>query len=119
MISFLLPFLLIALSIACWLFVVVKRGTEFKKLVASGVETLATITVKTTVRMGKKRRPALTYEFTDPTGTAHKRRVFVTNAVYERFQEGGAVPVVYLPEKASVNALKWDVEDAKGALTKI
>jgi hypothetical protein len=44
--------------------------------------------------------------------------VYVTDSIYSRFEEGGAVSVVYLPEKPSVNALKSDVDDAKGALAK-
>lgn len=118
MLSFFLTFALIALCIGAWLALVVRRGMEFKNLVSSGVQTQAAVTAKTMVRMGKKRRPALTYEFTDPRGTIQKRRVFVTDSVFANFQEGGAVPVVYLPDKPSVNALKSDVDDAKSALAK-
>lgn len=118
MLSFLITFGLIGLSIGLWIFFVAKRGFEFKKLCESGLETKATIVTKTSVRVGKKRRPALTYEFNDPMGTTQRRRVYVTQAVYDLSQEGASTAVVYLPEKPSVNALKSDVDAARRALAK-
>jgi hypothetical protein len=100
----------VILVLVLWVLLVVKRGKEFKQLIASGVETPALVVERRTFNRKSGRSRALTYEFTDPTGTTRRRRAFVTSKVFEASPEGTAVTVVYLPEKPSVSALKGDVE---------
>ena len=100
----------VILVLVLWVLLVMKRGKEFKQLIDSGVETPALVVKRRTFNRKGGRNRALTYEFTDPTGTTQRRRAFVTAKVFEASPEGTAVMIVYLPEKPSVSALKGDVE---------
>jgi len=117
MISFLAAFLPPVFFLVLWVLIIRKRGLEFRYLVQSGIETLAAVVKKLRLRSGG-RRTALVYEFADPKGAAHRRRVFVTREVYDSVQEGSPVAVMYLAKKPSVNALKSDVEQARKALVR-
>lgn len=99
--------------------VVLKRGTELRKLAENGVRTEATVekTWKFTGSTGMATR-RMRYRFTASNGKEYKRTVTLTTGESEKLTEGTQTTVIYLADNPKVSSLANLVEQAKQALKK-
>jgi hypothetical protein len=115
-IGLLVPVLLVGAMIV----LVVKRGLQFRELCEHGVETTAQVVGKRSVKAGSStsRRQKLVYRYTDSAGMTHEHTSVVTWDVYNRYDEGSEIEVVYSAKNPAVSAPKYLVDQARGALRK-
>ena len=108
----------IAIFLVAVVVVVLKRGTELRKLVDHGTSTEATVEKiwKFTGSTGRATH-RMRYYFT-VNGQQYKRTVTLTTGECEKFTEGVQVPVIYLVDNPRVSAMANQVELAKKALGK-
>jgi len=111
-----LIFIAIFLTVVAWfIYTLIKRGLDLKKLAAEGTTTTGKIVAKEYRKVGKGRRsPILTYEFQDAFGALHRRTIHVATSVYEAHQPGGPIAVVYLPDRPQTNAARYMVDQIRG-----
>lgn len=111
-----LIFLAVFLTVVAWfIYSLVRRGLDLKKLAAEGTTATGKIVAKEYRKVGKRRRsPILTYEFQDAFGALHRRTIHVATTVYEAHQPGGPIAVVYLPDRPQTNAARYMVDQIRG-----
>ncbi|HEX5033002.1 MAG TPA: DUF3592 domain-containing protein [bacterium] len=114
--DFLIFFGFMLLVLAAGAVFVVRRGLEMKKLAREGQPARARIVRKEKVRRKGSDSSALTYEFQDSFGDTHRRRIHVVGSVFDSYQEGDNLEIVYLLDKPQVNGAKYMVEMVKKAL---
>ncbi len=104
-----LPALLIMLAIIAALF---WRGRQFGGLARHGVPVTGTVVRK--MRQGGAQRVAFTYR--GPDGQDYRRAASIALGKWVELEEGGAIPIICLPDRPGTSAPAWLVEDARRAL---
>lgn len=109
----------IAIFIVATVVIVIKRGTELRKLAENGTQAVATVeeTWKFTGSTGRAIH-RMRYHFTASDGQKYKRTVTLTTDECEKLTEGVQVPVIYLADNPKVSAMATMVELARKALDK-
>lgn len=109
---FLLIALLIVIAVGVGLLrTAVRWGHELKELEQHGVETTGTVLRKISYHTrGGGRSRYIRYGYTDQFGKQHSRKTIVLGDAWERYQEGGAIPVVYSQRTPRVSAAKYVYE---------
>lgn len=99
-------------------FVVVRRGFQMKDLANKGVVAQGKVIrkFKRTSTGGRASHAYLRYEFFTPDGQRFERSIAVGEEVFKAHEEGGAIDVVYVPEKPTVNGAKYMVNLSREAL---
>ena len=120
MIEILIALLVPVLIVGGIVFLAAKRGLQMKELCEHGVEVTAQVLEKRSVRNSNSssRQQKLVYRYTDSTGTIHEHTSVMPGAVYESYDEGGDIAVVYSAKRPSVSAPKYLVDQARAALGK-
>jgi hypothetical protein len=94
------------------LFVVVRRGLEWRELVEEGVDATAVVV--------RKRRYSrtfqLAYEYVDPDGVRHSHHSMVVWDVFNRYEVGDEIPIVYARRRPRVSAPRYLVDASREAL---
>lgn len=89
----------------------VRWGHELKELEQHGVETTGTVVRKISYHTrGGGRSRYIRYAYTDQFGKQHSRKTIVLGDAWERFEEGGAIPVIYSQRAPRVSAAKYVYE---------
>jgi|YNPMSStandDraft_2_1061718.scaffolds.fasta_scaffold11936_2 hypothetical protein len=94
-------------------YLVIRRGSEMRRLATEGVETTGTVVEKYYRRRRGGRR--IRYEYCDTSGQKHQGRAGVSWEYYEAVKVGDPVKVVYLPQRPSVSALWAQVDSVRRA----
>jgi hypothetical protein len=107
----------ITLIVAIIIFAI-HRGLQMKNLAHRGVLIEAKVIKKfrKTSGRGAKSSPCLKYDFLAPTGQRIERTIAVAEGIYEQYEEGAKIDVVYLPDKPQVNGAKYMVNLSREAL---
>jgi hypothetical protein len=108
-----------AAIIAAVIFMIVRRGLQMKDLAHKGVVAEGTVIRK--FRRGNATQVQtsaayLRYEFKAPDGKRFERSVAVSEEVFETFEEGSKIDVVYVEGKPQVNGAKYMVNLSREAL---
>ncbi len=107
-----------AAIIAAVIFIIVRRGFQMKDLAHNGVVAQGTVIKK--FRRGSGSRPQahayLRYEFLAPTGKRLERSIAVGEEVFEQYEVGSKIDIVYVRNKPEVNAAKYMVNLSREAL---
>ena len=69
-----------------------------------------------TTTQGKTSAAYLRYEFATPSGEMLERSIAVAEKIFEEYEEGDSIDVVYVPGKPSVNGAKYMVNLSREAL---
>jgi len=92
-------------------YLVIRRGSEMRRLATEGVETTGTVVEKYyRRRRGGRRIRRIRYEYCDASGQKHQGWAGVSWEYYEAVKVGDPVKVVYLPQQPSVSALWAQVD---------
>ena len=107
--------LLIAIAVGLGLLRTAARWSrELAELEQHGVETTGTVLRKITYHTrGGGRSRYIRYTYTDQFGKQHSRKTIVLGDAWERYQEGGEIPVVYSQRAPRVSAAK-DLYESMG-----
>lgn len=98
----------------------IRRGLQMHRLCAKGVAVTGQVIGKRSVRGGAtiSRRQKLVYRYRDAAGASHEHTSVVPWEVYERYDDGDAIEVVYLPASPAVSAPRYLVDQSRKALGK-
>lgn len=92
--------------------VAVRWGREFMELQQYGVATTGIVVDKKSESRRGARSSYIRYEYTDPFGRKHRRKVLVTPDAWESHQEGGPIEVIYSQRTPKISAPKYLIEVA-------
>lgn len=111
-----LPLLVPVVLIGAVLLKVARRARDFQKLLEDGVATRGTITRKFrfgTTAHQRRRTQYLEYRYQDSRGDTHTQRSNVPSSVWDTYEEGGSIEVVYSESHPAVSAPRYLVDLAK------
>lgn len=100
------------------IFMIVRRGFQMKDLAHKGVVAQGTVIKK--FRRGSASRPQshayLRYEFLAPTGKRLERSIAVGEEIFDQYEVGSKIDIVYVKDKPEVNGAKYMVNLSREAL---
>ena len=107
-----------AAIIAAIIFTIVRRGFQMKDLANKGVVAQATVIKKfrRSSTSGGQGSGYLRYEFLAPNGKRLERTITVDEDVYNQYEQGLKIDVVYVEGKPQVNGAKYMVNLSREAL---
>jgi hypothetical protein len=110
-------FIIVTLIFSTFIYIIIQRALEVKKLAESGVPINGRIVNK--IKTGKGRRSKfIRYEYTTPRGQLLSRSSAVTDSVWSQYNEGDPIELVYLENSPKVCGPKYMIDQAKEALIK-
>jgi hypothetical protein len=92
--------------------VAARWGRELLELQQHGVETTGVVIDKVRYRQRGAESRYLRYEYVDPFGRAHRRKVLVTAEAWDTHERGGAIAVIYSARRPRVSAPKYLIDVA-------
>lgn len=104
---------LLPLLVVYTIYRIVRRGFEVKVLLERGVEGRARVVRKLTFSAPNPAWHRVIYTFEGPDGGTYKNRSMFDRDAFEALSEGDEIPILYLPDRASVNAPKWLIERSR------
>ena len=113
-----MTYLVGALIIGAIIFFAAKRGFQMKDLCHKGVLVEGKV-IKKFRQQGKggsMASPCLRYEFHSAAGQRIENKITVAEEIWETFEEGSPIDIVYLEDKPAVNAAKYMVNLSREAL---
>ena len=107
--------LAIVLAVGCFL---VWRGLQFRQLALHGVVAEAVISKKARLAAGADHVGAgrISYAFRAADGREYHRSSTISEAKWAELSNGQTIEIVYLPNRPSISAPAWLVDDARTAL---
>lgn len=123
--SSILPILIALVAViaipAAIIYFIVRRGFQMRDLCNEGVKTTGSVTNKRYVRVqsGDRRKvEKLSYQYTDSAGQTHSHTSVVSQAVYDQYEDGQPIQIVYSSKNPQVSAPLYLVEQCRQALAK-
>ena len=113
-----MSYLIGALIIAAIIFFAAKRGFQMKDLCHKGVLVEGKV-IKKFRQQGKggaMASPCLRYEFYSAGGQRIENKMTVGEDIWDAFEEGSSIDIVYLEDKPGVNGAKYMVNLSREAL---
>lgn len=105
------------LIITFMILTVVRRGYQMRDLVAHGLPVTGKVLRKMGFDNGKgPRKRFLRYEFSI-AGHSYSHKIAVTADAYDRYAEGDAIELIYLPDNPKISAHVEMVEQCRQALS--
>lgn len=108
------------LIVGAIIFLVVRRGLQIKELCEHGVETTGVVHGKRTVMPSNTgaRQKKLEYRYTDSAGATHHHTSVVSIDVYDRYDEGSPIEIVYSSKRPEISSPRYLVDQARQAMAK-
>jgi len=110
--------LILLLVIAFVIYRVYRRGTELRGLTEHGVSAMGEVLLVQHFHIGPGSTRFLRYQFRALNGDVYSRKIAMSVAQAERYRDGGAIEIVYLPQNPKVSAVKDMVEYVRKGLEK-
>ena len=109
-ILFIVPLIILAIVL-----LIVQRALEMKKLAESGVPIAGKVINK--IKRGKKgsKNKFIKYEYITPRGQVFSRSSAVSDSVWEQYNEGDKIDLIYLENNPKICGPKYLVDLAKQA----
>ena len=95
----------------------VRWGRELIELQQYGVATTGVVVDRKSYRQRGAESRYIRYEYTDPFGRKHRRKVLVTPDAWESHQQGGPIDVLYSQRNPTISAPKYLIELAANEKT--
>ncbi len=107
-----------ALIVGGIVFLAVRRGLQMRELCDHGIETVGRISGKRSLSNtgATNRQKKLVYSYTDRKGATHSHTSVVTPEVYEKFDKGDQIEVVYSSIRPEISAPKYLIDQCRKAL---
>ena len=102
------------------IYLAVRRGLQMRELCDHGLETVGRISGKRSLSDSgaTTRQKKLVYQYVDKAGTTHDHTSVVSREVYEKFNEGDHIEVVYSSIHPEISAPKYLIDQCRKALGK-
>jgi len=98
----------------------VRRGLQIKELCDHGIETTGHVEGKRTVKPSNSgaRQKKLEYRYTDSTGATRRHTSVVPIDIYDRYDEGSPIEIVYSSKHPDISAPRYLIDQARQAMRK-
>ena len=109
--------ILVVVSVGAGLLMTAVRwGNELKELDQYGVETSGTVVRKLSYNTKGGQSRYIRYAYADQFGQRHTRKTMALGDAWERYEEGGKIPIVYSQRTPRVSAPKYLYETMSKAV---
>ena len=107
----------VPVSIIGWMVIyTVRRAFQMKALAHGGVVIEGRVIKKFRQTGSTPRHPYLRYDYITPTGQRYEHKIAVSEEVWETYEVGDPIEIVYVPNRPSVSAAKYMVNLSRQAL---